>query len=373
MKRKRIVHLIVGLGNGGAETMLYNLLRFGNREKYDYRVISLLGEGFYGERIRSLGVPVISACILKNPVVAVWRCFREISKADVLATWMYHANLLGFFVAKLTRCRRIVWNVRHSNLNPELNNRLTMVICRVCAPLSRFVSKIAYNGNSARRAHEFVGYAEEKAVVLDNGCNVSVYKKYQDGENRLSCEFVRRNFDAPVLLSVARWSAQKDVPNFLKALAVLKARGIPAVAVFCGNGLDEKSEPFADAVKAFGLELGKDVAGLGPRNDVPRLMSACDLFVLHSAGEAFPNVLIQAMACECACVATDAGDARRILNDDENVVPTRDSEALAKRIAEMLSAPEALRAAGKRNRERVLELFSVEKIIRGYEALWEID
>ena len=64
---------------------------------------------------------------------------------------------------------------------------------------------------------------------------------------------------------------------------------------------------------------------LGVRDDVDALMPGFNLFVLPSAyGEAFPNVLIEAMAAGVPCVATDLGDCATILAETELAVPPRD-------------------------------------------------
>ena len=54
----KIGHIITGLGSGGAENMLYKLLKYSNRDKFYHEVISLLDEGVYGEKIKALGYKV---------------------------------------------------------------------------------------------------------------------------------------------------------------------------------------------------------------------------------------------------------------------------------------------------------------------------
>ena len=366
---RRVIHLIIGLNKGGAETMLYNLLKHRKKINLEHRVISLLGEGYYGEKIRDLGIPVVVLDIRRNPIRSLWQCFREIRNADILSTWMYHANFLGFWVAKIVGCRRVVWNIRHSNLNPKLNRRTTIFICRLCGILSQFVSVIAYNGNESRRAHEAVGYDNSKSVVLDNGCDTSEYRKHENGKEYLLQELGLDGCRSPIILSVAKWSMQKDVPNLLKAAALLKKQNFSVKIVLCGSGLDAENPDFLSSLRENGLVLDEDVFGLGMRDDISQIMSGCDLFVLHSAGEAFPNVLIQAMACECACIATDVGDSCRILNNKKRIVPPKNSMQLANKIVEVLSELN-LEVEGALNREQVLLNFSIGAVVADYERMW---
>lgn len=366
---KKAFHLIIGLNKGGAETMLYNLLKYRQDQNLEHKVISLLGDGYYGEKIREFGVEVVALDIRRNPIRTLWTCFREISRADILSTWMYHANFVGFCIAKILGCKKLLWNIRHSNLDPKRNKRLTLFICRICGVLSRFVSVIAYNGNESRRAHEAIGYDKSKSVVLDNGCDTAVYKKHDEGREYLLRSLGLRCCNSPIVLSVSKWSGQKDVPNLLKAVKLLKEQHFPVKAVFCGNGLDADNPDFVSSLCENGLVLEEDVFGLGMRDDIPLIMSGCDLFVLHSAGEAFPNVLIQAMACECICVSTDAGDARRILNRDNRIVETCNSSGLAQKIKDALQFS-GCENEGQENRKRVESDFSINTVVETYEKIW---
>jgi hypothetical protein len=59
MSRRRLVHVITGLANGGAEGVLFRLVA-ATRERVDHRVVSLRDEGIYGPRLRELGIPVVA-------------------------------------------------------------------------------------------------------------------------------------------------------------------------------------------------------------------------------------------------------------------------------------------------------------------------
>ena len=78
---------------------------------------------------------------------------------------------------------------------------------------------------------------------------------------------------------------------------------------------------------------------LGKRDDIPILMAALDVFALSSSwGEAFPNVLGEAMACGVPCVVTDVGDSAEIVGDTGRVVEPGDMEGLARHIIVLLSS-----------------------------------
>lgn len=367
---KLVTHLIVGLGKGGAETMLYQLLRYQSDSNITQRVISLGASHYYEEPIRALGVDLIECNLHKHPVQTLWRTYHALRHTDTLCCWMYHANFLGYFLGRLVRVPNLIWCIRQSNLDPKLNKMLSLQINNFCAKHSGKVSVIAYNGDRARAVHETAGYCHEKGVVLDNGCNCGEYTPMADAKARLQ-EELQLPKNKKIVLSVTRDHPIKDIPTFLMAFCALHKTAPDTVAVLCGSGIEPANEVLAASCAKNGLALGKDIFLLGLRHDVPILLAACDLYVLHSKGEAFPNALLQAMSCGCLCLTTDVGDALRILGQEDCVVPTGEAEILSLKMQTMLTlAAETADAMRKQNRTRVLEFFDIHQIVKRYEELF---
>ena len=110
---------------------------------------------------------------------------------------------------------------------------------------------------------------------------------------------------------------------------------------------------------------------LGRRADVPRLYAACDLVVSSSAfGEGFSNALAEGMAAGLPAVATDVGDARRIVGETGRTVPPRDPEALARAVRDLLALPPDDRAAVAADaRRRIVTHFSLDRSVAAFDAL----
>ncbi|MPX98375.1 glycosyltransferase, partial [Salinivibrio sp. VYel6] len=112
----------------------------------------------------------------------------------------------------------------------------------------------------------------------------------------------------------------------------------------------------------------------GRRDDITAVMNGFDIFVLSSASEAFPNVLSEAMACGTPCVTTDVGDAAIIVGDTGWVVPPKNPQALAKAILEAMEErqnnPQAWQARKRACRERIVNNFSIEKMVDSYHRVW---
>lgn len=365
---RAIVHLITGLSKGGAETMLYQILKYRQNPELNYKVINLGGAHYYEGPMRELGYEVIELDFRRRPLSGFVRLCREIWGADTLCCWMYHANFAGYLAGRMSGVKRIVWGIRNSDLLPAHNEERTLRINLVCARWSKNVSLILYNGNRAREVHEALGYCHEKGLVVDNGCDCDEYRPDETAARSLRDELGIPD-EKVIVLSLTKAVPMKDIPTFLKAFGVLHKQNGSLTAVLCGPDVEGENEMVAALCRDAELVIGKDVFLLGMRHDVPRLLAACDLNVMHSAGEAFPNKLLQAMACGCVCVTTDVGDSRRILNNDDCVVPTGDADALAEKMAELLALPEdQAEAMRRKNRERALTEFDIREIIKTYEA-----
>ncbi len=367
---KVVSHLIVGLGKGGAETMLYQVLQNKVNQDILYQVISF-GEGdYYEDAIRKLGIELHVLPLRKHPMQTTARVIGLIRNSDVLCCWMYHANMVGYFTGKLAGCKKIIWNIRHSELGTEYNKRVTLWINKLCAKLSKGISTIAYNGVRAKEVHEQIGYSSAKSVIVNNGVDTLMFAPNCNAKKELYAE-LGIDSKARIVLSVTRDHPIKDIPTFIDAFSHVYVENPQVVAVMCGQGVDSQNTNLVNMCREHDLSIGEDIFLLGLRHDVPRLLAACDLYVLHSAGEAFPNSLVQAMACGCVCVSTNVGDVKEIIADDDFISAVSDSADLAKQMNRILNmTDDQCLALGDKNRKRVQQCYQISNIIKEYENLY---
>jgi len=365
-----IVHLIAGLGVGGAETALLRLLSLTDRTAWSPRVVSMTPAGALGEPIRALGIPVTSLGMRRGePGPAGLARLRRIlarERPAILQTWMYHADLLGL-VAAAGICPT-VWNIRHSELAPEATRPLTRLSAWLCARLSRFPRGIVVGSEAARRAHVALGYHPGRMVLIPNGFDTRVFRPDPAARAR-----VRRELGIPdgrpVVGMVARLHPDKGHAVFLEAAGRVAASAPDAFFVLCGEGVTAASLPLGPGLGTGGGE-GR-VRLLGVRGDVPSVLAACDVAVSASLSEGFPNAVGEAMACALPCVVTDVGDSALLVGPAGMVVPPRDPPALAAAVLRLLHMPPADREAmGARGRARVSEHFSLAATAAGYARLY---
>lgn len=219
--------------------------------------------------------------------------------------------------------------------------------------------------------HEALGYYRCKMRFIPNGYDLAEFKPGLDPRGELRASLVADR-SIPLIGMVGRFDPQKDHENLLDALAMLLDRGIVFQCVLVGTGLNVSNVRITEWISQRGLT--GHVRLLGRRSDISNIMNALDLHVLPSAyGEAFPNVVAEAMACGTPCVVTDVGDAAYIVGDTGWVVPPRDASALAEVIAlalQYVSDTETGSEHSLRARRRIEEYFSIERMVDSYAAVW---
>lgn len=369
----RQLHVISGLGAGGAERALFNLLAGGLAAPGEAMVLSLLDRGCYGDRLEALGIEV-RTLDLKSPgglAVALPRTRRLVDafRPDLIQGWLYHGNLAATLAARVARRHpALVWNVRNCLYSLSDWKLLTQQIIRISRALSANVDAVIYNSELARQQHEAFGFRTDVGHLIPNGFDVDALRP--DAAVRLAERLALDVSGETVLIGhVARFHPVKDHASFLRA-AVRVAEARPRIE-FLLAGMDVSVDNPALA-RRVPPRLSDRFHFLGLRNDIHRLMQALDVLCQSSWSEAFPNVLGEAMALGIPCVATAVGDSRSILGDCGVLVPPRDSDALARgmiRLADM--APTERRRLGMRARSRVTERFALPAIVARYARLYQ--
>lgn len=369
---KKIVHIITGLNNGGAEMMLYKLLKSIDRQRYDMSVISMLDKGIMGEKIEELGIPV--SCLNMNKttglLTSIQRAIRLCKEADIIQTWMYHANLFGLIINLLLK-KKMIWGIRRGALDPHIDKKRTRLIAKICAVFSRKADVIVYCAKNSRIFHEQVlKYNKEHALVIPNGFELGKYKRDKsagaDFRNKMEI-----NSGTTVITFIGRYHAVKGYVNFCKALRLISNELNENYRVlFIGTGSTNDNQELKKLITENRLEYNSIC--LGRRDDIPTILSASDMYVSASYTEAFSNVIGEAMACEVPCVVTDVGDSAYIIGEAGITVKNNRPAVLAEGIREMYNKSMKERIElGYKARLRVKELFDIEVVTKEYEKLYK--
>lgn len=374
----KILHIITGLNVGGAESMLYKLIKNTYKEN-NYTVISLTKNGLIGEKIKKLGVEVINLDMKKsiNIISKLFQLKNTIKNLhpDIVQTWMYHSDLIGGIAAKLSVNSPIVWNIRHSDLDPNSNKKTTIWSAKLSAKLSNKIpDKIISCSKIAKSIHSELGYNKAKIKVIPNGFNIKKFdqKLYNNNEIYEELNISHNNY---LIGMVGRYDPQKDYMNLLKAAKLLKEKNgklyNKVKFILCGRNINNENKEIKKFLNKN--NLNQEFHLLGQRDDIPQIMASLDLFTLSSSfGEGFPNVVGEAMASNTPCVVTDIGDSAYIVGDTGIVVEPNNPNELMKGWQKILNMPNNKREdLGKKARQRIVNNFDINEITGMYLDLYK--
>jgi len=371
-KRIKILHVITSLDVGGAEMVLFRLLKKMDASRFENQVVSLIHSGKVGEKIQTLGLPVFSLEMRSGhpDLGSLFRLAGLLRREypDLVQTWLYHADLLGLLAAR-TAGVPVLWNIRASNMDMSQYRWLSSLVLTACIRLSSWPQVVIVNSKAGQAFHERLGYHPRRWVYIPNGIDTDQFRPTLPARAALRNELGLAP-DALLIGLIARFDPMKDHENFMLAASLLAAKMPDIHFVLAGNNVDP-SNPF------FGKYLEKDeLRGrlhlLGQRDDMPDLMAALDIASLSSYGEGFPNTIAEAMSCGIPCVVTDTGDSAYLVEKTGIVVAPKDPQALAEGLQKMISlGMEGRKALGAAARQRIQLHFQQDEITRQYEKLYE--
>jgi glycosyltransferase involved in cell wall biosynthesis len=358
----RILHIIPTLDRSGAEKQLTLLATRLAREEFDPHVCVLTRTGPYEQELKQAGVPVtVIGKPLKIDPGAFLRLKRHIAslRPDLVHTWLFAANSYGRAAALAAGVRHIVaaercvdpWKVWHE-----------LAIDRW---LARRTDRIVVNSSGVRDFYVRHGLPQEKFVVIPNG--ISAPPPTDISREELHSELGLPT-GARMIGAVGRLWPQKRIKDLIWAADLLKVIRDDVHLLIIGDGPHRRRlEQFRRQVR-----IEDKVHFLGHRSDVPRLMPHFDLFWLGSEYEGLPNVIMEAMIAGVPVVATDISGNRDLVVPGETgyLVPVGDRAALARQAVKLLDDAELARRLGEAGRRRVLEEFSVERMVERHVQLY---
>ena len=376
-KQRKVLHFIPAIGGGGAENFLRGLVTAMRDSRWQnvLVVVRVRPHETFAEDLRKVGCVIhdLDADALLKP--KVWLAVRRLimqEKPDVIQTWMHHADFIGGIAAWSAGYFNVVWGVRATDVhrNPGDSALKTWVFHRLLGITSKLLpKKIITNSTVAGRAHEKMGYPAGKFVWIPNGVNSERFAPRPEVRRRTR-EALQIPEDAIVIGFVGRFHPVKDLALFFKAVALLQTQR-PEVYYILVGGKPEELYPAAK--EAFAVLADPGRARFVPfGSQTSDYYPAFDLFTLCSESEAFPNVVLEAMASGVPCATTNAGDCAIMLKDLGEVVPVHDHQALAAAWNKMLSlSPEERAALAVQGRERTISDYSMDRAEKRFEEVYD--
>ena len=368
----KILHIITGLKDGGAENILYKICKHDVKNKHIViSIISLKNSKNVYPLIKKLGVKIYSFDLKFYSIFKFFSLVHLIRslKPDVVQTWLAHSDFIGGIASRLAGINRVVWNVRYSKLDRSIVKLRTLILIRILSILSYLIPQIIIVvSKSTFKNCQRLGYSSQKLRLVHNGYETL---KHSSTKNR---NYYRKKFKIkkkiPIVGSVARYAPTKDHLNLLTALSILKKKNIDFICILIGSNINKKNKKLLSLIKK--LNLFNQVKLLGHSGNILKSMKGLDIHILSSVTEGFPNVVAEAMSCGTPCVVTDVGDSALIVGNTGWKVkpgnPIKLAKAIQKGFLEIGTTKWKKRSY--QSRLRIKKNFKIDKMVARYNSIW---
>ena len=285
--------------------------------------------------------------------------FRQI-RPDALLSALINCNLTAILAQRFVNGFKAVTSEHNT---PSLSICSQPAAGTVLKMMRRLYPKadriVAVSQGVADDLISLLNLPHEKVTVIYNP--VVTPELFEQAKQPVSHPWFEQN-QLPVILAVGRLTRQKDYLTLFRAFSLVR-QVRPAKLLILGEG-EERAN-----LERLAIELGiqNDVSMPGFVDNPFAFIAKASVFVLSSAWEGLPTVLIEALACGCPVVATDCRSGPREILDNGRygrLVPVGDHEALAKAILDTLDNPDF--PADRQTRlQRAME-FSVDAAVDKY-------
>lgn len=365
-KKIRVMQIIHGLHIGGAEKVVASLCRHFDPERFELIACWLNIRGDLADVIGREGIPVVSPVDSTGTrfgkLFGLGHLIREV-QPDIVHS---HGTTALLHVGLLTIRQQfpIFVHTFHFGNYPHIRRRYMMAE-RILA--RRADQLIAVSDAQRRAVIKHHGVTPGAVIVIPNGAPPNEYLGDEDARRACRAEF---DVDESTVLigCVAVLSEQKGVDVLLKAVRRIVANRQNIRFVIVGGG------PLLDSLLALTDEYGVAdiVTFTGWRNDVARIMTAVDVFVMPSLWEGLPVVLLEAMAAKRAIVVTDVGDNAQVIRANHSglVVEPGDSEALIRAIGTLIDDEGLRRRLAQEAYMEYQRYYTVEAMVGSHDRLY---
>ena len=357
---KRILLFTSSLGSGGAERQLCFLSVFLKQKGYTVKVITYAERLFFKPYLQSNGVDHEMIPQLKNKYLRplyLSRIYKKY-KPDVVISYLQSDNMAACLAQYFYSKAKLIVSERNTNQSLSKKDKVLFYLYK----------KADYIVPNSHTQHDFIlkYYPEykNKLRTITNFIDTDIFKPSKE-------HVIREN---PLVLTVGRYTQQKNCLRFIEAVSKLKNKGVKAQFVWFG---DKKRYPlyYKDVetlVKQLKLE---DYLVLNDQSE--NIVSAyqnADVFCLPSIYEGYPNVVCEAMSCGLPLVCSNVSDTQFIMKEGCNgyLFNPLSVDDIAEKLEFVLSlSSDELKKMGEQSREIALQTFSYRSFIESYIELIE--
>ncbi len=352
-----IALVLTSFDPGGTERQMTELMSRLDSRRFELHVACFRREGLWLARVERAAVRVtefpIKGFLSLSMPLQLWRFVRwcREHRIAVLHACDFYANVFGLTGGALARVPVRIGSRRDLVLPGRTHGQH-----RLQRLTYRLAGRVVANSQAAAAQVVSEGVPASRVSMIPNGIDLARYL--------LPGRRLRRR----VITTVANLRSEKGHEVLLAAAAIV-ARTFPDVELCLAGG-----GPMLSALErqAHDSGLAGVVRFLGHREDVPNVLADTDVFVLPSRTEAFPNVLLEAMASRLPVVASDVGGIPELVEHERNglLVPVGDAEALAAAIRRLIEEPALADTLAAAARQTVESRYSFDRMVAAFEALY---
>jgi glycosyltransferase involved in cell wall biosynthesis len=349
-RKVKVLYVITRAEHGGAQVHVRDLFAMLKGEVEP--VVATGEDGFLCDEARRAGVRVHRLKHLVRPI-RPWTDLRAIAelagiirdeRPDLVHTHTSKAGIVGRAAAALTGTPRVF--TAHTWSFVEGGSRMQS---RIATLAERFAAKLGGPMIMVSQANRKLAL---KRRVGRPDQLITVWNGMPDSPHRAK----HGPKDAPHIVMVARFAAQKDHATLLRALVGVDC---PWKLTFAGDG------PLFAETQALAAQLGiaDRVAFPGATDRIGELLASSDIFVLSTFFEGLPISILEAMRAGLPVITTDVGGSAEAVTDGENgyLVRIGDSEGMRKRLVSLLEDSRLRVRFGAASRQRFEQDFRLEK------------
>lgn len=372
MNKKRILFVTTSDRMAGAEKGIFYLLKSINKSKYDPYLVVIKNEknGSLIEEVQKLGIKAVSLKINSKwqalKIFKLWKIIKNYNP-DILESFLFFDNFVCRIFGKIAGIKMIISGQRNVETRRSairnLLDRLTI----------NFADLIISNSEAGKSFYvDKKIFPIDKIKVINNGIDIEDLEKQQT-ENEINKMEFFKNFHSifsPKIVMIGFLTKQKGVTYLIRAMEILKKRGISASCFIIGKG--DQEEKLKNEVRERQME--EEVHFIGYLPKAFKYLRFFDIFVLPSVWEGQPNVLMEAMASKLSVVATKVGGIPEIIKDGENgfLVNPESGKDLAEKIQKVISLKKEEREKMKESAYLLMKnQFSIDSMAREYEKYYE--
>jgi glycosyltransferase involved in cell wall biosynthesis len=347
--RCRLFYVVGQLRTGGLERQLFYLLQAMDRERYQPAVAvwSCAENETYVAQIRNLGVPLYLFPRTFSAATKLARFRQLVGRLvpEVVHSYSFYTNIAAWW-ATLGLTTIPIGSIRNNFLRDRQDSG--KILGRLSARWP--ASQICNSAAAEKIVEDSVGpFKPAQLRTVLNGLDMNRFKPNPILPPK------------PTLLALGRLDPEKRWDRLLKAMASVATRKLEFSVRHAGEGalLPEL------AAQAGYLGVDKLINFLGLRHDIAELL-ADSSFLIHTADEeGCPNVVMEAMACGRAVIATDAGDVPSLVEDGKTgfVIRRGDDAMLVERMATLIIDHDLCRRMGEAGRAKAEREFGLDRLV----------